>query len=118
MSDTLCIQDSKVVLTTDEGRKFERSENQLLEMLRTELLPPIDGTALPDGVKFIEFRDPVMLVIHQLPPHVRQMRWIATDSPRKFGPGTKYRKAPEHSLRDHLCRLHPAWRAPVPRAIE
>src|SRR5688500_13429156 len=92
MPDTITIQNSKVVLTTDEGRQLEREEVQLVDMLRRELLPPVGGTALPDGLKFLEFRDPVLLAVHQQPPHVRQMRWISDDSPRKFGPGTTYRK--------------------------
>jgi hypothetical protein len=61
-------------------------------MLRHEYLPPLNGTAFPDGIKFHEWRDPFLLVVHQTPPHVRQMRWIANDSPKRFGPGTKYRK--------------------------
>ncbi len=92
MADSLTIQNGKAVLTTEEGRTIERTEEQLAEMLRRELVPPLNGTALPDGVKFIEWRDPLMLVVHQLPPHVRQVRWIANDSPQHFGPGTKYRK--------------------------
>lgn len=92
MPDTLQIQNNKAVLITDEGRKFERDEAQLMDMLRRELLPPVNGVALPDGVKFIEYREPVLLVVHQLPPHVRQLRWISNDSRAKYGPGTKYRK--------------------------
>src|SRR5207302_4525459 len=88
----LSIQNGKVMLTTDEGQQVERPEAQLVEMLRREILPPLNGTALPDGVKFLEWREPFMLLVHQLPPHVRQFRWIANDSPSRFGPGTKYRK--------------------------
>jgi hypothetical protein len=61
-------------------------------MLRDEFVPPLGATALPDGVKFWEWRPPLLLVVHQLPPHVRQFRWIAPDSPAQFGPGTVYRK--------------------------
>src|SRR4051794_20581100 len=92
MADQLTVQDGKVVLTTDEGRKLERPEAQLVEMLRREVVPPLGGAALPDGVKFVEWREPFLLVVHQLPPHVRLVHWIADDSPRPYGPGTKYRK--------------------------
>jgi len=54
-------------------------------------LPPIDGAALPDGVKFLHWRSPLLLVVHQLPPHVRLLRWITEDSPADYGPGTRYR---------------------------
>src|SRR5262249_15799254 len=92
MADQLTIQKGKVVLTTEEGQRLERPEGQLVAMLRGEVLPPLRGSALPDGVKFTEWRPPLLLIVHQLPPHVRQMRWIANDSPVRFGPGTVYRK--------------------------
>ncbi len=92
MSDQMLIKDGKIVLTTEEGQTAEHPEAKLEEMLRGELLPPLNGTALPDGVKFYEWRPPYFLVVHQLPPHVRQFRWIANDSPARFGPDTKYRK--------------------------
>jgi hypothetical protein len=92
MADQLIIQKDKVVVTTDEGRRIERNEAQLMAMLRRELLPPLGEAALPDGVKFLEWREPFLLVVHQLPPQVRLVRWIADDSRKQYGPGTKYRK--------------------------
>ncbi|MHC4942563.1 MAG: hypothetical protein ACYTG7_06025 [Planctomycetota bacterium] len=90
-SDQLKILNSKVVLTTKEGGKFECTESDLLEMIKKEILPPLNGSALPDGIKFVEWRDPYLILVHQLPPHVRRLRWIAEDSPEEYGPGTKYR---------------------------
>jgi hypothetical protein len=92
VGDQLTVQNGKVLLTTEEGQRVERPEADLLEMLRGEFVPPLGETALPDGVKFYEWRPPLLLVVHQLPPHVRQVRWIANDSPEEFGPGTVYRK--------------------------
>jgi len=92
MADCLMIQNGKARVTTDEGRSFEQDEAQFVEMLRRELLPPVNGVAFPDGIKFLEYRDPVLMVVHQQPPHVRQLRWIKADSPRQYGPGTTYRK--------------------------
>jgi hypothetical protein len=92
MSDQLTIEKGKVVITTEEGQRVERPEGQLLEMLRGEFVPPLRDAALPDGVKFYDWRPPYLVVVHQQPPHVRQFRWIANDSPVPFGPGTKYRK--------------------------
>src|SRR5262249_10456769 len=86
MSDQILIHNGKVVLTTEEGQKLERAETLLLDMLRHEYLPPLNGTAFPDGIKLYEWREPFLLVVHQTPPHVRQMRWIANDSPERFGP--------------------------------
>ncbi len=92
MGDQLTIHQGTVVLTTEEGQRLERPETDLLHMLRGEFVPPVNGCALPDGVKFVEWRPPLLLVVHQTPPHVRQLRWIARDSPVPFGPGTQYRK--------------------------
>lgn len=92
MSDRLLLEQGKATITTEEGRTIERTETQFLDMLRKELLPPTNGVALPDGLKFAEWRPPHLLVVHQYPWHVRQFRWIANDSPKRFGPGTTYRK--------------------------
>jgi hypothetical protein len=92
MPDTLTIQNGKIAVLTEEGQRFERPEGQLVEMLRGELLPPLGTAALPDGVKFHDWQPPFLVVVHQQPPHVRQCRWIAADSPRRHGPGVKYRK--------------------------
>ena len=86
MADRLVLEGGQLTLTTDEGRQIKTPENKLVEMLRGEIRPPIDGVALPDGIKFVEWRAPLMCVVHQLPPHVRQLRWITDDSPAPFGP--------------------------------
>jgi hypothetical protein len=92
MPDQLTIEKGRIVITTEEGQRVERPETQLLEMLRGEFVPPLREAALPDGVKFYDWRPPFFVVVHQLPPHVRQVRWIADDSPVGHGPGTTYRK--------------------------
>jgi hypothetical protein len=92
MSDTLTIHNGKVVLKTEEGNSIERPETDLYDMFRREIRPPIDGCALPDGIKFYEWRDPFFLVVHQHPPFCRLLRWITDDSPADYGPGTKYRQ--------------------------
>src|SRR5262249_58679481 len=92
MPDSLTIQNGKIAVVTEEGQRFERPEAQLVEMLRGELLPPLGAAALPDGVKFHEWRPPFLCLVHQLPPHVRQCRWIAPDSPKRFRAGGKYPK--------------------------
>jgi hypothetical protein len=92
MGDRLAIESGKVIVNTEEGVRLERPELELDAMYQEELTAPLNGTALPDGVKFHEWRRPFFLVVHQLPPMVRQLMWIANDSPSDFGPGTKYRK--------------------------
>jgi len=92
MVDQIQIQNETVVLTTDEGVTIERPAADFAEMFRRELLPPLNGTALVDGTKFVEWRDPFLLMVHQLPWQVRSLQWIANDSPAEFGPETTYRR--------------------------
>src|SRR5262245_1260921 len=92
MPDQLLIHEGQVVLRTEEGRELKQPESALLAMLRGELVPPVQGCALPDGVKFYDWRPPLFVVVHQSPPHVRQLRWIAPDSPAEYGEGVVYRK--------------------------
>ncbi|MBM4070390.1 MAG: hypothetical protein FJ271_15755 [Planctomycetes bacterium] len=92
MSDQLILTNGKIKLVTEEGQEFDREEAALGAMFRQEMTPPMNGTAFPDGIKFHEWREPFYLVVHQTPPHVRQLRWIANDSPKKYGPGTTYRR--------------------------
>jgi hypothetical protein len=90
MSDKLMIEKGQLTLTTEEGQKIQMPEEKLIEMMRREIEPPINGEALPDGVKFMQWRAPFLCVVHQLPAHVRLLRWIEDDSPVPFGPGTTF----------------------------
>lgn len=92
MADQLVIENEKAVLTTDEGAKIERPAGDITEMFRKELLPPLNGSAYPDGLKFLEWRDPFLLAVHQRPWQVLSLRWIANDSPAEFGPDVTYRR--------------------------
>lgn len=92
MPDQLTIHHGKVQLRTEEGQQLDRPEALLLDMLKGEFVPPWADVALPDGVKFYDWRPPFLVVVHQTPPHVRQLRWIAADSPVPFGDGVVYRK--------------------------
>jgi len=59
------------------------------------LAPPrmsTEGVVLPDGVKAVISRGRVTIWIHQTPPGVHNLRWIAEDSETPYGPGTTYRE--------------------------
>ena len=91
MSDTLTIQSGQVTLTTEEGVQLEDSEQSLEEMFRSRFVPPLGGLAWPDGVKFMAYHEPRLVVVHQTSPCRRRLKWIAADSPKPYGPGTTYR---------------------------
>ena len=46
---------------------------------------------IPNGVRAILSQGGQTLVFWERPPHVASFQWIAEDSPRPYGPGTKYR---------------------------
>lgn len=92
MADKLTISDGTATVVTEEGRRIQRTESDLIEMIRRDIEAPLNGAALPDGVKFPpDWRDPIMIVVHQHTPHLRRLRWIAGDSPAPKGPNAKYK---------------------------
>ena len=91
MPDKLIIENGIVKAMTDEGLTLASGEADLQAMLAADYTPPLGDVTLPDGVKIVEWQKPYLVVVHQTSPHVRRLRWIAEDSPREFGPGTKYR---------------------------
>lgn len=46
---------------------------------------------LPYGIKCVLSRGSITLWVWEQPPRIQKLSWIASDSPRNFGPGTKYR---------------------------
>jgi hypothetical protein len=49
-----------------------------------------DGSVLPDCVRLIYRRGPATVLVLELFPEVREVRWISNLSPQPFGPGTQY----------------------------
>jgi hypothetical protein len=47
---------------------------------------------MPDGVKWVISRREHTIVLHQTPPAVHSLKWIAAGSPAKYGPKTTYRQ--------------------------
>jgi hypothetical protein len=46
---------------------------------------------LPDGVKAVRSEGPASIIVHETPPHVYSLKWIAGDSAAPFGAGARYR---------------------------
>ncbi len=47
---------------------------------------------LPDGLKWMTSRAGHTVFVHQTPPAVHNLKWIAADSPKRHGPETTYRQ--------------------------
>lgn len=49
-----------------------------------------DGSPIPDGVRFIRNRGNATVLVIELQPQVRQVRWISSPSPEPYGASTLY----------------------------
>ena len=89
--DRVTIEGEQVRAASPEGRVAALSVEALLAQLAPHEMDT-GGIVLPDGVKAVISAGPVTIWVHQTPPRVHGFRWIAPDSPQRFGDGTKYRE--------------------------
>lgn len=74
-----------------EGQVASMALEDLLKVLRSATM----GTGeivLPDGVKAVLSSGSITILVHQTPPAVHNLKWIAAQSPRNYGTGTVYRR--------------------------
>jgi hypothetical protein len=87
----LIIQDTKAIATAPEGTSASMPVDKLLAKVAAGQMS--SGPAiLPDGIKAVLSHGPITIWVWESPPRVYQFEWIANDSPKAFGQGTKYRK--------------------------
>ena len=87
----LVIQDTLAIATAPEGNSASMPVDKLLAKVAAGQVD--SGPAiLPDGIKAVLSQGPLTIWIWESPPRVHQFDWIANDSPKAFGQGTKYRK--------------------------
>lgn len=87
----ITINNNLVSATSPEGQTKEMKLDKFAKLLAPPALST-DGVILPDGVKAIIPGNQLTIVVHQTPPRMWCLKWIASDSPQKYGAGTKYRK--------------------------
>ena len=84
---------SSILIEKDEASVDGNVKPMKLVDLVQRIGPGIStGSAvIPQGVRAILSQGNQTLVVWERPPHVASLSWIAADSPRPFGGGTKYR---------------------------
>ncbi len=89
-SQRISIEGDQFTAISPEGEKATIPFRRLMELVNP---PRMDtGSAiLPDGIKAILARGPVTIMVHETPPRVFNLKWIAADSPAHYGPEAKYR---------------------------
>jgi hypothetical protein len=88
---TVTIRGECVSVTSPEGQTMTLSLDELLVQLGDRRMNTGE-VLLPDGVKWVTSRGRMTIWVHQTPPRVHHLKWIAKDSPGKYGRGTKYRE--------------------------
>ncbi|MHC5069992.1 MAG: hypothetical protein ACYTGO_05835, partial [Planctomycetota bacterium] len=82
------VEGNTLVVTLPEGRQ---ARAPLVEVVPA-LAPRWLGDCIwPDGVKLVCEMSRGAIVVHQTPPRVHNLHWIAADSEADFGARTKYR---------------------------
>jgi hypothetical protein len=89
--ELITIQGDTVTAVSPEGQK---ASMRLADLLTKTVRPRMDtrGVVLPDGVKLIDARGPTTIWAHETPPCIYSFKWIAADSPARYGPETRYRQ--------------------------
>ena len=85
------IQDEWAVASSPEGLSARMKVNELVGRIAPGRMNTC-GVVLPDGVKLLESRGRATIWVHQTPPQVHSLKWIAADSPAQYGNGTRYRE--------------------------
>lgn len=88
--DIVTISGKEAVAITPEGVKGSVPVRVLAERLAPPHRMNTGEILLPDGVKSVLSRGPMMVVVHETPPRVHNLKWIARDSPAPFGPDARY----------------------------
>jgi hypothetical protein len=86
----ITIEGETITATSPEGAQATMSVARFAEVMGAGRMDT-GGVILPDGVKAVLSSGALTVWVHQTPPRVHQLRWIAEGSGAPFGPGAEYR---------------------------
>lgn len=89
--DKITIEGTQVSATSPEGKTATMSLEQLMARAAPKRMDS-NGVVLPDGIKLPLSEGAVTILVHETPPGVYSLRWIASDSSARFGSEAKYRQ--------------------------
>ncbi len=86
----ITIEGNEVRAVSPEGRTATMTVEALLEAVNRRRMSS-RGMILPNGLVYLDSKGATTVWVHETPPCVYQFKWIARDSPARYGPQTKYR---------------------------
>jgi len=89
--DKVHLEGTEARASSPEGNSAEMPLEKLMDSVTARTLDSGEFI-LPDGVNAVRSEGPVTIVVHETPPRVHSFKWIASDSPRPYGSGAKYRE--------------------------
>src|ERR1041385_3713560 len=84
------IEGPHVKATSPEGKEASMPLEDLFNSLVPQRMDRC-GVMLPEGIRAIINGGSHTIWVHETPPRPCYLKWIAPDSPARYGPGTKYR---------------------------
>jgi len=88
--DPITIDGNMVRAVSPEGQTATMSLEDLMKVTNRRRMDS-RGVVLPDGVKLLDSRGSTTIWVHETPPRVYSFKWIARESPSRYGHGTEYR---------------------------
>jgi len=89
--DPITIEGNEVHAVSPEGQTATMTIDALLEEVNRRRMTS-RRIVLPDGIKYLDSKGATTIWVHETPPRVYNFKWIARDSPARFGPEATYRE--------------------------
>jgi hypothetical protein len=91
-TERIILQGAEARLTGGDGAEARTDLASFVSALSRECVQGLDDEALADNVKWKVTRGDAAVCIVELEPQLRRVRWIAPDSPQRFGAGATYQE--------------------------
>ncbi len=88
--ETIRIEGETIRAASPEGLTAAMSVREALELACPRRIDT-RGVVMPDGFRLAYATGPFAVWVIEIPPRVCRFKWIAADSPKQYGSGTKYR---------------------------
>lgn len=92
MAERIILQGAEARLTGGDGGEARAELGSFVAALGREGVQGLDAEALADNVKWKVTRGDATVCVVELKPQLRRIKWVAPDSPQRYGPRATYRE--------------------------